>query len=42
MAMIFLAIEPKDPPIHRKEIPSGYLTVCHGKSRFFIGKPSLL
>jgi hypothetical protein len=22
-------------------IPSGYLTVCHGKSPFLIGKPSI-
>jgi hypothetical protein len=23
------------------DIPSGYLTVCHGKSQFLIGKPSI-
>jgi hypothetical protein len=24
-----------------KDIPSGYLTVCHGKSPLLIGKPSI-
>jgi hypothetical protein len=24
-----------------KHVPSGYLTVCHGKSLFFISKPSI-
>ena len=23
------------------DLPSGYLTVCHGKSPFLIGKPSI-
>jgi len=30
------AIEKETP-----SIPSGYLTVCHGKSPFLIGKPSI-
>ena len=24
-----------------EKVPSGYLTVCHGKSPFLIGKPSI-
>ena len=27
--------------VMRWDIPSGYLTVCHGKSPFLIGKPSI-
>ena len=27
--------------IRKLDLPSGYLTVCHGKSHFLIGKPSI-
>jgi len=30
-----------DFPVQSPLIPSGYLTVCHGKSPFLIGKPSI-